>query len=148
MTDEQESNFETCKQIAQEIEAYRDNEMYRCPECNNTFQWDDENFDEETAFYVCPICKKILAEHELESLSIEDYLSTDEIYDIEYRVDAQGRYRNVELMIAGGGPNIYIDTADNAVKLYWAGSYEEYPISPQASAAINAFYEERYNNLL
>ena len=48
-----------------------------------------------------------------------DYL--DDVYDIEYIIDADGNYRGAELMVAGGGPNIYVETRDNTVRGYWWG---------------------------
>ena len=48
-----------------------------------------------------------------------DYL--DDVYDIEYIIDVNGNYRGAELMVAGGGPNIYVETRDNTVRGYWGG---------------------------
>lgn len=42
-----------------------------------------------------------------ECQSLYDYF--DDVYDIEYRIDGEGNYKSVSLMIACGGPNIYVD---------------------------------------
>tara|TARA_R100001082_G_scaffold98250_1_gene66454 strand:- start:1539 stop:1856 length:318 start_codon:yes stop_codon:yes gene_type:complete len=40
-------------------------------------------------------------------------------YDIRYLVDSSKRYLGAEIMCAGGGPTIWVDTFDNQVKGYW-----------------------------
>ena len=68
----------------------------------------------------------------------------DEVYDIEYRIDGKGEYKSVQLMIAYGGPNIYVDTNDNYVKLYWGSNYAKAPISYTVSDEIDNIFEEIY----
>lgn len=77
-----------------------------------------------------------------ECQSLYDYF--DDVYDIEYRIDGRGEYRSVRLMIAGGGPNIYVDTNDAYVKLYWGSTYAEAPISYTASDLIDEIFEEHW----
>ena len=40
-------------------------------------------------------------------------------YDIRYLVDREKRYLGAEIMVAGGGPTIWVDTWTNEVKGYW-----------------------------
>ena len=40
-------------------------------------------------------------------------------YDIRYLVDREKRYLGAEIMVAGGGPTIWVDTWDQEVKGYW-----------------------------
>lgn len=77
-----------------------------------------------------------------ECQSLYDYFN--DVYDIEYRIDGEGNYKSVKLMIAGGGPNIYVDTADAYVKLYWGSTYEQAPISYTVSDEIDNIFEEMY----
>ena len=42
-------------------------------------------------------------------------------YDIRYLVDREKRYLGAELMVAGGGPTIWVDLWDKEVKGYWGG---------------------------
>ena len=44
----------------------------------------------------------------------------DHVYDIRYIVDSQKRYLGAELMVAGGGPNIWVNLQTNTVDGYWA----------------------------
>ena len=40
-------------------------------------------------------------------------------YDIRYLVNREKRYLGAELLVAGGGPTIWVDTWDKEVKGYW-----------------------------
>ena len=77
-----------------------------------------------------------------ECQSLYDYF--DDVYDIEYRIDGSGKYRSVRLMIACGGPDIYVDTDDSYVKLYWGNAQVSAPISYDTSDAIDDIFQEYY----
>jgi hypothetical protein len=49
-----------------------------------------------------------------------DYLQN--VYDIKFIIDISGNYHGAELMVAGGGPNIYVETRDNTVRGYWGST--------------------------
>lgn len=131
-------NREHCKHIAENLEAYTAGNIYRCPECNEEIQLPDDVGDK----YRCPHCETVSDIDDLEQLSIWDYL--DDVFDIEYRIDSNKELRSVQLMVACGGPNIYIDTASKAVELYWWGERANYPISYDAATEIDAWAEELY----
>jgi hypothetical protein len=40
-------------------------------------------------------------------------------YDIRYTVDSRKEYMGAEILVAGGGPTIWVDTWDGDVKGYW-----------------------------
>ena len=40
-------------------------------------------------------------------------------YDIRYLVDREKRYLAAEILVAGGGPTIWVDLWDKEVKGYW-----------------------------
>ena len=40
-------------------------------------------------------------------------------YDIRYLVSHDKKYLGAEILCAGGGPTIWVDTFDNQVKGYW-----------------------------
>ena len=77
-----------------------------------------------------------------ECQSLYDYFN--DVYDIEYRIDGNGNYKSVKLMIACGGPNIYVDTNDAYVKLYWGNTHVQAPISYTVSDEIDNIFEEMY----
>ena len=43
------------------------------------------------------------------------------VYDIRYLVDREKRYLGAMLMVAGGGPTIWVNTWTKEVEGYWAG---------------------------
>ena len=42
-------------------------------------------------------------------------------YDIRYLVDSSKRYLGAEILCAGGGPTIWVDTFDRVVRGSWGG---------------------------
>jgi hypothetical protein len=42
-------------------------------------------------------------------------------YDIRYLVDSRKRYLGAEILVAGGGPTIWVDTFAKEVEGYWGG---------------------------
>lgn len=54
-----------------------------------------------------------------ELMSGFDYLT--DVYDIEYIVSSEGEFKSARILVAFGGPNIWIDFQSKAVELYWWG---------------------------
>lgn len=64
-------------------------------------------------------------------------------YNIEYRISADREtVTSVEIMVACGGPNIYIDTKDREVQLRWWGSRADACIPNEVCEAINEIMHE------
>lgn len=143
MTQEQtnEENRNTCKRIAEELEQYVNGEIYLCPECGEHVTAEETETEEGEIIWKCSCGCTV--EEEPEQLSIYDY--TSDVLDIEFRCDIRKVYRSCEIMVTCGGPNIYIDTADAKVKLYWWGDRAEYPISYTAADALDDWAEEYFN---
>ena len=45
----------------------------------------------------------------------------EDVYDIRYLVDREKKYLGCELMVAGGGPTIWVNTWTREVEGYWGG---------------------------
>ena len=140
---QEETNVENrnhCKRIAEEVEAYANGEIYRCPECGECFNEDMSPSDDDNC--VCPGCKETVSIHDLEQQTLYDYFS--DCLDIEYRVSGRGAddLRSVCIMIACGGPNIYIDTATKQVELYWWTDRANYPLSYSVCNEIDDWADE------
>jgi len=45
----------------------------------------------------------------------------EDTYDIRYYVDSSKRYLGAEIMCAGGGPTIWVNTYTKQVEGYWGG---------------------------
>ena len=132
-------NFETCKRIALELEEYYNGNIYRCPECGEMF-----SSTEETPT-TCPSCHHIEEEeYGFDQCSLYDYF--DDVLDIEYRIGYNKEYRSVKILIAFGGPNIYIDTATKHVELYWWGDDASFRIDTDVCGEIDNIFEEYYNS--
>lgn len=131
-----DENRQTCKRIAQEIEAYADGNVYRCPDCGQEIELPNDVGDK----YRCPGCHAVNDVDNLEQLGIYDYM--EDILDISFTVSRDREYRNCTILVTWGGPNIYIETGSAYVKLYWWSEYAEYPLSYSARDAIDDWAEE------
>lgn len=81
---------------------------------------------------------------DLDEVSMYDYFE-DNIYDIEYTISGDFDYRRARVMIACGGPNIYINTNTSRVELYWGSSKAYAYIEYRTRDAIDAYFEDLYN---
>lgn len=131
-------NHEHCKHIAQDIERIASGGIYTCPECGKMVTMTET--EDADGFTVYQLSCGHTVEYEPDSVTFYEYFS--DVYDIEYRIGSDREYRSVKLMVACGGPNIYIDTARRAVLLYWWMDYAEYPISSDACDEIDNVFSE------
>lgn len=84
-------------------------------------------------------------DEEREPLTMWDYFDGDGIYDINYVIDANREYKAVRIMVACGGPNIYINTWDRCVELYWWGNDAKAWLPSEICDAIDEVFEEFFN---
>ena len=68
----------------------------------------------------------------------------DGVYDIRYHVDRGKRYLAAELMVAGGGPTIWVDLWDQEVKGYWGGDRVTVPFAD--NLGLDDYCEELYGH--
>ena len=66
----------------------------------------------------------------------------DSTYDIRYIVDREKRYIGAELMVAGGGPTIWVNLYTGYVEGYWGGDKVEQPFSD--NLGLDDYCEEMY----
>lgn len=128
-----------CKHLALEVEAYAKGNVYRCPGCGEEIRMRDDVGDK----YKCPHCKEVNDVNDYDQLSVWDFLS--DVFDIEYRMGSKQEYRSVRIMVACGGPNIYIDTASKEVELYWWNERANYPLDYDACDLIDQWAEDVWN---
>lgn len=57
-------------------------------------------------------------------LGLYDYLA--DVLDYEFTIDSRKEYKAAKIWVTLGGPNVWIDTAERAVKLAWSTDREEY----------------------
>lgn len=78
-----------------------------------------------------------------EQASMYDYL--DENYGVKFVVDTDMEIRGCIITVAFGGPNVYIDTYEQLVEMYWGLSYACYPLTYKAIDAINDWAQEYFD---
>ena len=66
----------------------------------------------------------------------------EDVYDIRYIVDREKRYLGAELMVAGGGPNIWVNLDTKYVEGYWGGDKVEQPFTD--NLGLDDYCEEMY----
>lgn len=76
-------------------------------------------------------------------VTMADYIENN--YGIWYTVNEKKEYVHGRICIAFGGPNVYIDTDDGKVKLYWWADYAEAYLSKEAIDALDSELEELYD---
>ena len=133
-------NREHCKHIAEELEKYANGEIYRCPECGEAIEWNNDQYNSEEASYTCSHCDATFEESELEALSLWDYLS--DALDFRFLMASDKSVIAVKICVAFGGPNIWIDTESQSVELYWWTDRASYPISRAVCDALDEWAEE------
>ena len=141
-------NRDRCKYIANEIEKIASCDYHKCPHCGEVHEmgeYEESEHENEAGYtcYTCPCCKEEIEEDDLEELSMWDYFN--DVFDIEYRIGSDKEYRSVCVMVACGGPNIYVDTQSKRVELYWGGEEAHAYLSNEACAEIDSIFEELFN---
>ena len=66
-----------------------------------------------------------------------------DVYDIRYIVDREKKYLGCKLMVAGGGPTIWVNTWTNEVEGYWGGDKVLEPFID--NIGLDDYNEEMYN---
>ena len=64
------------------------------------------------------------------------------VYDIRYIVDREKRYLGAEIMVAGGGPTIWVNTYTKEVEGYWGGDRVNVPFIDELD--LDGYCEEMY----
>ena len=67
----------------------------------------------------------------------------EDVYDIRYLVDREKRYLGCELMVAGGGPTIWVNTWTKEVEGYWGGDRVTWAY--QDNIGLDDYNEEMYS---
>ena len=91
--------------------------------------------------YIMPDGKEI-TDDDLEIATIGDYF--DDFYDIDYVIGSDKRYKACRVLVAFGGPNIYIDTWDRQVQLYWWSDTATADIPVNICDEIDEFFKMLY----
>jgi hypothetical protein len=118
-------NREYCKRVADELEAYAAGRMWRDVETG-----EEKEMDPETV------------SGDFEQLSIYDYIA--DVLDYEITIGSRLEYKSAKIWVALGGPNVWIDTAEKAVKLAWGTDRAEYPVDSDTCEEIDEYMQDLY----
>ena len=143
-----DENMERCKAIADSLEQVASGDYFMYD--GELFPIDTEDFsevegcryDEENDMYIMADGEE-LCESDIYPIDVVEYLG-DGVYDVEYTIGRDKKYRGVRIMVACGGPNIYINTKSGDVELYWWSESARYPMSSDVVDYIDSIYEELF----
>ena len=143
-----DKNYKHCKAIADNLEKVASGDYFMYD--GELFPIDTEDFsdvkgcryDEENKCYIMADGEE-LCEGDIYPIDIVEYLG-DGVYDVEYTIGSEKDYRGVRLMIACGGPNIYLNTRTKDVELYWWSESARYPMSSDVVNMIDSIYGELF----
>ena len=65
-------------------------------------------------------------------------------YDIRYIVDREKRYYSAEMLVAGGGPTIWVSLNEMEVQGYWGGDRVNVPFSD--NLGLDDYCKEMYGH--
>lgn len=155
-------NLAHVKSIAETLEAYCNGDIYRDDSGNlwsvytegESYQSEDYphdfwQYDEDAELWTRSSTGETSEDDPAdnwEQCDIWQYFENTDIYNTEYRVSGpHDDPSSVCIMVACGGPNIYIDTKSEAVELYWWGDRASYPLSSDAAAAVDEYFTELWH---
>jgi hypothetical protein len=131
-------NKEHVEYIAKRLTEIANGDWYICHACGEMVHADSlgDNVGNETLS--CPSCDS----DDFTTMSLFDYFQ--DVFNIEYRVESRrsDTIKSVELLVTYGGPDIYIDTGDRKVKLYWGCDYAEARIPQHVAELIRDSFED------
>lgn len=74
--------------------------------------------------------------------TLYEYIS--DALEIEYTKSLSGNLKGVNILVAFGGPNIYINTGTGKIEAYNAGEYDYVRLTPEVSEEL----EEIINDMI
>jgi hypothetical protein len=68
-----------------------------------------------------------------------------EAYSVRYIIDGSGEYLGAKLMLAGGGPTVWLDTFEGEIQGFWGSDRCSFPIYDYEY--IDDYWEDMYKCL-
>lgn len=141
-------NRDICMRIRDELTHYFNGEMYRCPECGEQVIIQDVNtmyYSSNTHKLPCGCSLDDTDAIFLSSLSLYDYI--DKTYGHTYYVSSDKKeVEGVRIMVAGGGPSIFIDTYRKEIELFWWNDHCACGLDLDVCDAITDIYSETFSS--
>lgn len=118
------TNIDRCKYYAHTLDMIATGELYR-----------DEDGE---------LRESDSPEEDWEQVGFYDYL--EGAYDIRYLIGSDMEYIGCKIMVACGGPNIWIDTETCSVNLYWWGESASYDLRRSTVDELDDVMRELYES--
>ena len=143
-----EKHDKHCELIVDRLESIVDGNVAVCPECGGWMYLDADDShtdpDDGEIIATCPECGTWHGIDELDDfVCLSDYFADN--LGVTFTVDEHIRFRSASIMIAFGGPNIYIDTASGDVELYWWNETGRYPMRRYVVDEIDEWASEYFD---
>lgn len=129
MTNTKEMQREQVRRIAEELDAVNE---------GRAFCFDDDPYEIRyllKGFFRIP--------ENAEYAGFGDYF--DETYNEHFVIDRSGELQGVRLMVACGGPSVWVDTYNEEVISHWGSDTERYPLLTSTAEAINDWASEVFD---
>ena len=99
----------------------------------------DDNCNKQLERMVKAIAEEI---HNGKSGTAHEWLEKNEVYSIEWITTQDHNYKACRLMVAGGGPNIYVNTQTEQVEGYWAS--DKFAWGFRDSINLDDYFSEQF----
>lgn len=83
---------------------------------------------------------------DLEAKGAFAFFEEQDIYDLEFTVDANLGFKSGRAMIACGGPNIYVDSR-GSVDLYWWTEEAHWFLTEDCKADVKTYFEDLFHSM-
>lgn len=146
-----------CEAIAKELQAIADGlcvlvdgEIVEVEEDDNGKEYAETGWNEETKIYHTEDGETITINgkqfetevSDMDTASMWDYFN--DFLDVDWIVNSNKEYKACRIMIAWGGPNIYVNTWDGCIELYWWTESGKAWLSKEVCETIDEAMEEIY----
>lgn len=140
MSKSYDENRAYCKSISDKLDAIVEGRMYKCPECG---EWVNAYYAGQECRCGCPINLDGDESHDpWEEVTLMDFF--EDAYDFEIVCNLKTEYRACRIMVACGGPNVYINTKNKRVELFWWSDTAHYDLATDTCNAIDECMEEYF----
>jgi rubrerythrin len=137
--EKRDENREHVRSIALELDAWADGRAHRCPECGDNLLFPEDVGNR----FRCPYCGETSDVEAWEPLGFWDYFQ--DALDVDWILDSNREYKAVRLMVACGGPNIYVNTWERCVELYWWTESARFDLLSSTRDAIDEWAAELWS---
>lgn len=125
------------KSIAEQLDNIFAGIAYYCPACGETHTQQPYEYEQDTQ--TCPSCGE-----DMEQMTFRDYFEDNLGVDVTVDMYDPTQVKYGRIMVAWGGPNIYVDTGDEEVQLFWWMDTAKAPIRHEVAQAIDEYLQDEW----